>query len=64
MNMIKIDLSSFPPEKQSELKEKVLALAWDDYITPGHPELLTVVWDHKEPIEEAFPELVSHLTYQ
>ena len=50
MNMIKIDLSSFPPEKQAELKEKVLALAWDDYITPEHPELLTVVWDHKEPI--------------
>ena len=64
MKMIKIDLSAFPPEKQSELTEKILALAWDDYITLGHPELLTVAWDRKEPIDEVFPELRPYLTYQ
>ena len=62
--MVKIDLSSFPPEKQNELKKKILSLAWDDYISPGHPECLTVLWDYKEPIEKVFPELVLHLIYQ
>lgn len=64
MKMVKIDLSSFPPEKQLELKKNILALAWDDYITPGHPNLLTVAWDHKEPIEKVFPEIQPYLTYQ
>ncbi len=64
MKMIKIDLSSFQPEKQAELKEKILSLAWDDYITIGHPELLTVAWDRKDSIEKIFPELAPHLTYQ
>ncbi len=64
MKIVKIDLSTFLPEKQLELREKVLALAWDDYINVGHPELLTVVWDHQEPIEEVFPELRPYLTYQ
>lgn len=64
MKMVKIDLSSFPPEKQAELKEKVLRFAWDDYITIGHPELLTVAWDRKDSIEKIFPELAPHLTYQ
>lgn len=64
MKIIKVDLSSFPPEKQADLKEKVLRFAWDDYITIGHPEILTVMWDCKEPIEKVFPELAHHLTYQ
>lgn len=64
MKMVKIDLSSFPPEKQVELKEKVLSLAWDDYIIVGHPELLTVAWNQKDPIEKLFPELAPYLTYQ
>ena len=64
MKMVKINLSSFPPEKQVELKRKILALAWDDYITIGHPELLTVMWDHKDSIEKIFPELAPYLTYQ
>ena len=64
MKMIKIDLSSFQPEKQAELKEKILSLAWDAYITIGHPELLTVAWDRKDSIEKIFPELAPHLTYQ
>ncbi|MCI8483467.1 MAG: hypothetical protein HFH41_03895 [Lachnospiraceae bacterium] len=63
MNMIKIDLSSFPPEKQKELGKKILALAWDDNITIGRPELLTVLWNQNESIESVFPELTSHLTY-
>lgn len=64
VKMIQIDLSSFPPEKQDDLKKKVLRLAWDDYFTYGHPEILTVMWDYKEPIEKVFPELAQHLTYQ
>lgn len=64
MKIVKIDLSSFPPEKQTELKEKVLRFAWDDYITLGHPEILTVVWDYKDTIEKVFPELAPYLTYQ
>ena len=64
MKTVIIDLSSFPPAKQEELKKKVLLLAWDDYITMGHPELLTVVWDREEPIEDVFPELAPYLTYQ
>lgn len=64
MKMIQIDLSSFPPEKQTDLKEKVLRFAWDDYITMGHPEILTVMWDRKEPIEKVFPELAPYLSYQ
>ena len=64
MKMVKIDLSSFPSEKQAELKEKILSLAWEDFITPGHPEILTVAWDHKESIEKVFPELSQYLTYQ
>lgn len=64
MKMIQIDLSPFPSETQEELRKKLLALAWDDYITPGHPELITVMWSHKEPIETVFPELAPHLTYQ
>ena len=64
MKMVKIDLSSFPPEKQVELKEKVLSLAWDDYIIVGHPELLTVAWNQKDSIEKLFPELAPYLTYQ
>lgn len=64
MKMVKIDLSSFPPEKQAELKEKVLSLAYDDYITIGHPEILTVAWDHEDSIEKIFPELAPYLTYQ
>lgn len=32
MKMVQVDLSSFPPKKQEELREKLLALAWDDYI--------------------------------
>jgi len=64
MKMIQINLSSFPPEKQEELRKKVLSLAWDDYITIGHPELLTVLWNRKEPIETVFPELAPHLIYQ
>lgn len=64
MKMIQIDLSPFPPEIREELRKKLLALAWDDYITPGHPELLTVMWNRREPIETVFPELASHLTYQ
>lgn len=64
MKMVKVDLESFPSAKRVELKEKILALAWDDYFTPGHPDLLTVAWDHKEPIEVLFPELQPYLTYQ
>lgn len=64
MKMIQIDLSSFPEEKQAYFKKMILRLAWDDYITIGHPELLTVAWNRKEPIETIFPELASHLTYQ
>lgn len=64
MKMVKINLSSFSPEKQTELKKKILSLAWDDYITPGHPELLTVMWGYKDTIEKVFPELAPHLTYQ
>lgn len=63
MKMIQIDLSPFPLEAQKELRKKILSFAWDDYITIGHPEIITVMWDHKEPIDEVFPELVSHLTY-
>lgn len=63
MKQIKIDLSSFPPEKQSVLKDKILSLAWDNYITPGHPEILTVIWPHKEPVEKIFPEISPYLTY-
>ena len=64
MKMVQIDLSSFPHEAQDELRKKLLALAWDDYITPNHPEILTIMWNHKEPIETVFPELASHLTYR
>ena len=64
MKILKIDLSSFPPEKQVELKEKILVLAWDDYVTVGHPELLTIVWDRKESIEKVIPEIAPYLTYQ
>lgn len=64
MKIVKIDLSSFPPEKQVELKKKVMSLAWDDYVTIGHPEILSVAWDYHEPIEKVFPELAPHLTYQ
>lgn len=64
MKIVKVDLSPFPPEKQAELKEKLLCLAWDDYVTIGHPELLTIAWDYQEPIEKAFPELAPYLTYQ
>ncbi|MFG6329273.1 MAG: hypothetical protein K1W06_07360 [Lachnospiraceae bacterium] len=64
MKIVKIDLSSFPPEKQTELRKKVLFLAWDDYITIGHPEILTVAWDYEENIEKVFPELVPYLTYE
>ena len=63
MPIVKIDLSPFPPEKQAKLKKKILAVAYDDYITPGHPELLTVAWDYKDSIESLFPELAPHLTY-
>ena len=62
--MIQIDLSSFSPEKQVELKSQILNLAWDDYITIGHPEILTIAWNHTESIDEFFPELVPYLTYQ
>ena len=64
MKMIQIDLSPFPPETQEELRKRLLALAWDGYITPGHPELLTVAWNRKEPIETVFPELAPHLAYK
>ena len=64
MKMVQVDLSSFPPKKQEELREILLALAWDDYIIIGHPELLSLAWDLQEPIEDIFPELASHLTYQ
>lgn len=64
MSIVKIDLSSFLPDKQAELKKNVLSLATDDYITIGHPELLTVVWDCEDSIEKIFPELAQHLTYQ
>lgn len=63
MKMIQIDLSSFSSEKQAELKKKITSLSWDDYVTIRQPELITVAWHHKEPIEEVFPELASHLTY-
>ena len=62
--MVQIDLSPFPPETQEELRKKILALAWDDYIIIGHPEILSLAWNRQEPIEEIFPELASHLTYQ
>ncbi len=64
MKMVQIDLSPFPPETQEELRKKILALAWDDYIIIGHPEILSLAWNRQEPIEEIFPELASHLTYQ
>ena len=48
MKMVQIDLSPFPPETQEELRKKLLALAWN----------------RQEPIEEVFPELAPHLTYQ
>ncbi len=64
MKMVQIDLSPFPPEKQEELRKKLLALAWDDYIIIGHPEILSLAWNRKEPIEKVFPELAPHLTYQ
>lgn len=64
MKMVQIDLSPFPPETQEELRKKILALAWDDYIIIGHPEILSFAWNRQEPIEEVFPELASHLTYQ
>lgn len=64
MKMVQIDLSPFPPEIQEELRKKLLALAWDDYTIIGHPEILSLAWNHQKPIEEIFPELISHLTYQ
>ena len=64
MNMVQIDLSPFPPETQEELRKKLLALAWDDYIIIDHPEILSLAWNRQEPIEEVFPELAPHLTYQ
>lgn len=64
MNMVQIDLSPFPPETQEELRKKLLALAWDDYIIIDHPEILSLAWNRREPIEEVFPELAPYLTYQ
>lgn len=64
MVSVRIDLSSFPSEKQEELRQKILALAWDNYIAVGHPEILTVMWSYKEPIDSVFPELSPYLTYQ
>lgn len=64
MKMVTIDLSSFSPEKQVEFKQKVLSLAWDEYITIGRPEVLSVAWNYQEPIEKVFPELAPYLTYQ
>ncbi len=61
--IVKVDLSSFPPEKQTELKKKILAIASDDYIIVGHPEILTVHWEYKDSIESLFPELAPYLTY-
>ncbi len=64
MKMIQINLSSFSPEIQEELRKKVLSLAWDDYIIIGHPEILSIAWDRKESIEDVFPELAPYPTYQ
>lgn len=64
MKMVQIDLSSFPPEIQEELRKKLLAFAWDDYIIVGHPEILSLAWNRQELIEEIFPELAPYLTYQ
>lgn len=63
MKMIKIDLSPFSPETQEEYRKKIRMFAFDDYFTLGHPEIFTVAWDRKKPIEETFPELAPHLTY-
>ena len=64
MQMVQIDLSSFPIDKQEIIRNKVLSLAWDDYLIIGHPEILSIAWNRSEPIEEIFPELAHHLTYQ
>lgn len=64
MPLIKIDLSSFPAEKQATLKKHILAVAFEDFITIGHPEILTVAWDYEDSIEKLFPELAPYLTYQ
>lgn len=64
MKIVKINLESFPSAKRAELKEKILAIALDDYITIGHPDILTVLWGYKESIEDVFPELQPYLTYQ
>lgn len=64
MKMIQVDLSSFPPKEQEELRKKIMALAWDDYVMPNRPGLLTVMWNHTEPVEKVFPELAPYLAYQ
>lgn len=61
--MVRIDLSTFQPEEQEEVRKKVLSLAWEKFITPGHPEYLTVAWCREEPIEKVFPDLVPYMTH-
>ena len=64
MKAIDINLSSFTPEKQAMLREKISALAWEDFFDPEHPEILSIDWDASEPFEAVFPELVPFITYR